>query len=256
MLRQLSPQAWFLEPDGQSDRPALGYVRGARRALAVDAGASRAHVEAFYAALTREGLPLPDLTVISHSHWDHSYAAPFVHGLTLASDRCAAALAREAAWSWTPQAMRDRLDRGEDIPFGYYCKLAEYPDPGAIRVAPPDLAVSGDLTADLGGVTARVLYCGGPHSPDHVIVHVPEEGLLFLGDAAGKALFELDWDYDPRHPERLPETLAALPWDPVRLAPFAALLESLPFDRCVLGHEAAPWTRAELLAHLAAGHTS
>lgn len=250
MLRQINERLWFLEADHRSDRPALGYIRGSRMALAVDAGASQAHVELFYNELRAAGLPLPAFTGISHYHWDHSYGAAFVHGASFASDRCADRLRQEAAWKWTPEDMKRRLDEGEDILFGHCSKLAEYPDPSAIRVAAPDIALHGDADFDLGGVTVQVRYCGGPHSDDHLIFFVPEEKFLFLGDASGKELFTLDWDYDPAHPEQLQNILAALPFSQPKLKGFVELLERLDFDRCLFAHADAPWSREELMADL------
>ena len=48
----------------------LGYIRGERYSLAVDAGNSRRHVEKFYAALDAAELRRPDFTVLTHWHWD------------------------------------------------------------------------------------------------------------------------------------------------------------------------------------------
>ena len=83
-LQQLGANTWIFPQDPGKDRPNLGYVRGEKMALAIDAGHSSSHVEDFYEALDREGLPLPDLTVITHWHWDHTYGMHAVHGRTIA----------------------------------------------------------------------------------------------------------------------------------------------------------------------------
>lgn len=250
MLHQLGKHIWFLEPDHRSDRPVLGYIQGDTMAFAVDAGASRAHVGLFYEQLQGHQLPLPTLTGISHSHWDHSYGAAAVHGLVVASDRCTSQLKKEAQWAWTPEAMKQRLEQGEDIPFGYYSKLAEYPDCTEISIRVPDLAISGNAEVDLGGVHVQILYCGGPHCDDHIVFYIPEERFLFLGDASGKELFKLQWDFDPNHPEVLQDTLAALPFNLPKLEKFVTFLEGLDFTHCFFAHADAPWTRAELLDDL------
>lgn len=96
-LCSISDHISYLEPDHRSDRPVLGYVRGSKLTFAVDAGASAAHVALFYSELKRCCLPLPNLTGISHYHWDHSYGAAYVNGLTLGSDKCNEMLKREAS---------------------------------------------------------------------------------------------------------------------------------------------------------------
>jgi glyoxylase-like metal-dependent hydrolase (beta-lactamase superfamily II) len=46
----------------------------------------------------------------------------------------------------------------------------------------PNLTFPDRLTLDLGDLTVRIYYFGGLHTNDHVVVHVPEEGLLLTGD--------------------------------------------------------------------------
>ena len=250
MFIEVSGRISYLAPQHASDRPALGYIRGDRLSFAVDTGASARHVAEFYGELVRRGWRLPDITGISHYHWDHSYAAAYVHGLTLASDRCNEMLRHEAAFPWTPQAMRQRLLTGEDVKFGYWAKLQEYADVSEIRVVPADMEISADTTIDLGGVHVRVLYCGGPHSDDHLMFFVPEEKFLFVSDASGKELFTLPWEFDETHPERLQDIISTLPYNRGKLAPFVSLLESLDFTTCCLGHADALLTKEQLLGDL------
>ena len=75
-MKQLTRRVWYLPHSPASDRPALGYIRGDRRALMVDAGNSPAHVRQFLRSLEAEGLPAPDLAVLTHRHWDHTGAVP------------------------------------------------------------------------------------------------------------------------------------------------------------------------------------
>ena len=72
-LIQVSDRVWYSMYEEERDRPILGYVRGDRWSLAVDAGHSDAHVKGFYEALEKEGLPLPSVTVLTHWHWDHTF---------------------------------------------------------------------------------------------------------------------------------------------------------------------------------------
>ena len=62
-LYRLTERIWVYPFEEERDRPNLGYIRGDRWSLAVDAGHSAAHIAAFYAALMVNGLPLPSLTV-------------------------------------------------------------------------------------------------------------------------------------------------------------------------------------------------
>ncbi|MDO4492531.1 MAG: MBL fold metallo-hydrolase [Clostridia bacterium] len=250
MFRKISERIWYMEAEYYSDRPVLGYIRGDDFAFAVDAGASEAHVAQFYRELECNGLPLPAFTGISHYHWDHSYGAAFVHGVTLASAPCQRMLEKESAFEWTPEAMERRVASGDDISFGYHSKRKEYPDLSDIAVVPADIALHGNATVDLGGVHVEIVFCGGPHSDDHLIFFIPEERFLFLSDATGKELFTLPWEYDAKHPERLEDTIAGLPYNQRKLAPFIDLLDTLAFDRYLLGHRNDVLTKDELMSDL------
>ena len=59
MLQQLTERVWYLPHDEASDRPVLTYIEGDQLSVAVDAGASPAHVREFYTAITDKGLTIP-----------------------------------------------------------------------------------------------------------------------------------------------------------------------------------------------------
>ena len=72
-LEKIKDKVWISSFEEERDRPAIGYVCGEKHCLAVDAGHSGKHVEEFYALLKEKQLPLPDLTVLTHWHWDHPW---------------------------------------------------------------------------------------------------------------------------------------------------------------------------------------
>ncbi len=249
-FHQAGPHCCYMDHEPVSDRPVLGYIRGENFSFAVDTGASKRHVAKFYTTLRQNGLPLPSLTGISHYHWDHAYGAAYVAGMTIASDKCNEILLKESGYVWTTEEMKKRWEDGVDIKFSYFSKLAEYDDVSEIRVVPADVVIRSDTTVDLGGVHVEVIYCGGPHSDDHLMFYVPEDRFLFLSDASGKELFTLDWDYDEKHPELIQDYITPLPYNPVKLKPFVERLEKLDFERCILGHMDDMMTREDLLAEL------
>lgn len=117
MLKRLTERAWYLPWEEETDRPNLCYLLGERHSLAVDAGNSPAHVGKFYRALEEQGLPLPDFTVLTHWHWDHTFGLGAIHGVGIASAKTNQKLRQVAAWQWTPQAMEERERRGRTSPF-------------------------------------------------------------------------------------------------------------------------------------------
>ena len=177
LLKKISPHIWILPFDSPKDRPNLGYIRGERLALAVDAGHSSAHVEGLYAQLEANGLPLPDFTVITHWHWDHTFGMHAVHGKTLARPE-------------TDRKLRELREEMENDPLWKERFLRsdpsirrEYAGGVPLVIVPADEEVSSDRVLDLGGVNAHILMAESPHTDDALLVYVPEDRVLFIGDA-------------------------------------------------------------------------
>lgn len=233
-LVQVSGRIWYLpgEDFNGRDRPFLYYIKGDRLALAVDGGNSPDHVRTFYAALDAAGLKRPDLTVFTHWHWDHTFGLTAVEGLTLASAATNEKLGQVAAWKWDDDAMRQRLDTGEDIMACDQCIRREYAHPADIRVAPATVSLCGDAEIRLGGVTCRVILRDSPHSRDGLFLYFPEERALAVGDGEGGDYYELGGEYDQ-----------------TRLTDLLAFLEGLDYDLALPGHQD-PWSKADQLADL------
>ena len=73
MFERISPHVYIKEPNGYSDRPTIGYIKGERLSLLFESGASKYHNEEIRKDLERASLPYPSLVAISHWHWDHSF---------------------------------------------------------------------------------------------------------------------------------------------------------------------------------------
>ena len=157
-LKQLTDRVWVYPFEAERDRPNLGYVRGDRLSLSVDAGHSDAHIDEFYRSLEAEGLPPPDLTILTHWHWDHTFAMHKVHGLTLANRRTDRHL----------RNFRDRIGRE-----GIEAFLAmdesirrEYAGNRPVVIVPADVVFTGGIDIDLGGCSVHAFEVESPHTDD------------------------------------------------------------------------------------------
>lgn len=181
-LNQISPHVYFLTPDSATDRPVLGLVVGARGTLAVDAGNSPAHAEVLLDALAQRNLPAPTFAVLTHWHWDHVFGTSVLRVPTFASVETARLVTKMAQLDWSDAAIDQRVADGVDIPFSRDNIRAELPDRTHFFIRPPEIAFTGEVSLDLGGVTCQLVHAGGDHSPDSSIVHVREDRIVFLGD--------------------------------------------------------------------------
>ncbi|MGP8077057.1 MAG: MBL fold metallo-hydrolase [Thermoplasmata archaeon] len=69
--------------------------------------------------------------------------------------------------------------------------------PAGWAVVPPDLTISEEFVIHGSRREARVLSFGGGHSPSDVLVHLPAEGIVFLGDLLSVGFHPCLWDGDP-----------------------------------------------------------
>lgn len=230
-LTKLSDRIFYLPHEEARDRPVLGYLHGACKSIAVDAGASAQHVEEFYEAIEAEGLPLPDFTLITHWHADHTFGIHACKGTVFAHANTKSHLERMLDWSWTDEAIAKRIASGEDISFGEEAMRAEYGDLGGIVVTLPDAFFSERLEFKLGGLCCQAIKVPSPHSDDAVAVLVPKEKVLFLGDATSPDFYR-EGQYD------LTELDGLIAW-----------LGACDFDTCLLSHWQ-PLGKKELLAYL------
>ena len=210
MLRQLTDRVFFLPCDPATDRPCLGYLRGDRFSVMIDAGNSPAHAALLLEELRGAGLPRPRFVALTHWHWDHTFGLPGLDAAAAACSRTGRMLERMLGWKWDDASMAERLRAGEDILFCDEMIRREYPDRGKIALRPADLLYEDRLDLLPGGCSCRLLRVGGPHSDDCVTALIPEEGVLFLGDAYCEDMHHGEPHYPRAATERLISSLRAL----------------------------------------------
>lgn len=228
-FKQAAPHVYWLSPDGTTDRPVLGVVAGRSGALVVDAGNSPAHARALFDHMAAAGLPAPRFLALTHWHWDHWFGAAAFDAPAIAHTETRRILVEQAAWDWSDAALDARVEQGIEIAFCRDMLKAELPDRSGLVLRSPDVAFSGEVTIDLGGVSCRLIHIGGDHAADSVIVHVPEAGVVFLGDCRYDDIYH--------SPRRLTAG---------KILPMYEQLLALDAAVYLGGHEPAPIMRAEL----------
>ena len=63
-----------------------------------------------------------------------------------------------------------------------------------ISLTPPNHIIDGDLTLDLDGIRADILYVGPAHTEGDLVVHLPEEGIVFAGDVFFHRCTPIGWE--------------------------------------------------------------
>lgn len=234
-LRQLTPRVWWMNPVYTTDRPTIGVVVGERGSLIVEAGNSAAHVRLLQSELERNSLPAPSFVALTHWHWDHIFGGAAFAAPLLAGAETQRVVRRLASFDWSDAALEARVTDGREIAFCRDMLKLELPDPAARVVRVPEIGFAGELTLDLSGVTCRLAPLGGDHSPDGILVHLPQERVAFIGDAIYDDIYH--------GPRRLTTT---------GLFPLLDTLLALDVDHYIAGHHPQPIGRAELEAEAVA----
>ena len=124
-------------------------------------------------------------------------------------------------------------------------------DFSGIELVPPNRVIDGDVTIDLDGLRADVLWVGPAHTEGDLVVHLPEEGVVFAGDVFFHRCTPIGWEGST------PQWIAAL-----------ARIEALAPEHVVPGHgpvcgvagvramrEYLEFVQREASAHFAAGRS-
>jgi glyoxylase-like metal-dependent hydrolase (beta-lactamase superfamily II) len=183
--QKLAPRTWFFQGEAGMASSAnrgfmsnAGFVETDEGIVVFDALGTPALGEAMVAAIRRVSAKPIRRVVVSHYHADH------VYGLQ--------ALKAAGAEIWAHRASVDYFTSGQAA-----ARLAQrrrdlhpWVDDDT-RVVRPDQLVEGDTAFRLGGVTFRIVFAEGAHSPEDVMLEVVEERVLFAGDLlfAGRVPF-------------------------------------------------------------------
>jgi glyoxylase-like metal-dependent hydrolase (beta-lactamase superfamily II) len=205
-----------LTPDDRTDRPVLGAIRGRDGTLLIEGGASPAHLRLLVDELERRGRPPIVGIALTHWHWDHSFGSAAVDVPVIASRGTADALAVQRSYEWSDAALDKRVADGREIAFCRDMLRLEMPDRSALEIVLPTAAFDEEHAIDLGGVRVELRRVGGDHAEDSVVAWVPEDGVLFLGDALYERLYAPEPHLTPTGVRGLLERLDGL-------APVAAL---------------------------------
>ncbi len=179
---KLTEHIYYSECDSKVDRPVLGYISGKNFSVMVDAGNSANHVSEYNYCLREQGLSKPKYCVITHWHWDHTFGMHALEAETIACSKTNDELLRLSAWKWDDAAMKQRLNSGEEIEFADEHIRAEYSNTENIKVVPAAITFDKNWIIDCGNITCECIHLESAHSDDSVVIYIPEEKVIFIGD--------------------------------------------------------------------------
>lgn len=202
-FKQLTSRIWYQTPVSETDRPILAVVRGEKHQLMIDAGNSSAHAALFLEEMKKHNLGSPDLLALTHWHWDHIFGMKHLRLLSMATQQTITRMKEMQPYAWTDAALQERMDQGIEIPFCADAIKLEFGTTRDIEVVLPTIGFTGQLEIDLGGVQCQLIEVENDHSPGSLLVYIPEERVVFLGDAMYADIFSSKWNYTVERTTRL-----------------------------------------------------
>lgn len=138
-------------------------------------------------------LPAPARRVVNtHHNGDHCWGNQLFPGAELIGHRlCAAAFGKESPAMMT--ALRGMADSDDPGVAAFARGLAPWNFEGVVPT-PPTTLIDDRLDLDVGGVPVTCLYVGPAHTQGDVIVHLPEQRVVFTGDVLFRLCTPIGWE--------------------------------------------------------------
>ena len=209
--QQVAKRTWFFQGEsGMASTANKGFMSNAgfvvtdEGIVVFDALGTPALGEAMVAAIRRVSKAPIVRVVVSHYHADHVYGLP--------------ALKREGAQIWAHRLADDYFASGVAAQRLAQRKrdLQPWVDERT-RIERPDVRLEGSTDFKLGGITFRIVYPGGAHAPDDLLMLVVEERVLFAGDLVFAGRIPFVGTADSRGWLRALDTI--IPMNPVVVVP-------------------------------------
>jgi len=184
-LNRFDDQLSWTTPQEDTDSPLIGFVQGSRATLMIDACSSHRHAAEVRHEMRTHGIKGPDYAVITHGHPDHWFGLiDFKTTVAICSRPCLAKTQAMTQMDWSHDGHRRQLEAGVSYEMLDPILDAEYGvERDGIALRSPDIGIRGELAIDLGGLTAVAREFESSHWNGQLIVHIPEKGVVFLGDA-------------------------------------------------------------------------
>jgi glyoxylase-like metal-dependent hydrolase (beta-lactamase superfamily II) len=133
----------------------------------------------------------PEVVVNTHHNGDHCWGNQVFAGAEIIAHRGCA----ERFSAFTPQAaeairtMADPPEHLADIAH----EFAPF-DFSEVVLTPPTRVIDGDTTLGVGGVRVDLLHVGPAHTEGDLVVHVPDEGVVLMGDVLFSRCTPIGWE--------------------------------------------------------------
>lgn len=190
-MYQLTPHVYIFPFCPLTDRPNLIYLKGDQHVLMFDAGLGPSTVDWVQQQLHQHNLKQPEGYLISHFHWDHSFAAGYLKGKVYSSQ-------------YTYDMMKEMRDLAiQDIDeltsqryMTDFCRAhmhMEYQDASKIIIRPADCILPKETTMELGNLTLQLAEVVNSHCEGSIVCYIQQDRVLLVGDSNSGKVVGMDF---------------------------------------------------------------
>lgn len=185
-LEQIAASVYIFPKDETPNaiQPNIGVIQLKSQTILVDSGNSPRHARQILAALNNHLLPPLTTIIFTHHHWDHTFGASSMkveHIIT--HEKCAEYLAQYAEREWNVTALREEISENPKREISNNAMIDAISDWREFRIPRPTMTLSDTLTLYLDDAVIELEYVGGIHADDSIIVKLPQQKVMFLGDS-------------------------------------------------------------------------
>jgi glyoxylase-like metal-dependent hydrolase (beta-lactamase superfamily II) len=183
-LEQITSRVWYWPPNPNPFRveAVIGIVCGDDGTLLVDAGNCPEVATQLKVAMHKRGFPPVTHIVYTHHHWDHVYGACVFDAKIVAHTICKDILLEEAKKPWDLEFLQKEIKKNPKLKVSCNARKRVIKDWDAFEIIPPGIVFKRSKTLNVGNLRVELQHVGGNHAEDSIVVKVPEEGVMFLGD--------------------------------------------------------------------------
>lgn len=111
---KISDKIYYLPHCNETERPTLGYIKGDKYNLMIDAGSSPEQVNLYLSELDKFNLPHPNFVAITHWHFDHTYGLSSLNIPAITCKNTNIKLEKMSHWKWDAVSMDERVKSFEE----------------------------------------------------------------------------------------------------------------------------------------------
>ena len=183
-LSQLTEHIWLLphNPNVTAVQSSIGVVVTHNESVLIDAGNGPRLAQMLKTELIRCNLLPVTRIIYTHHHWDHTYGACEFDVPVTAHILCREILEKEAKKPWGPEYLKEETRRNPRLKKSYTARSKSIKDWGTFRIVLPENIFDKTESIELDGLTIQLEHVGGDHAEDSIVVKIPDDRVMFLGD--------------------------------------------------------------------------